>query len=55
MSCITAAAGIIYEGEFFNDMRDGCGCMWAKSGTVIEHARASTCDQLIPLFRSKVD
>jgi hypothetical protein len=26
--------GVIFEGEFFNNMRDGCGCMWGPSGPV---------------------
>ena len=40
MPGIAAASGIIYEGEFFNDLRDGCGCMWAKSGAMTEHVLA---------------
>jgi hypothetical protein len=27
-----SANGVVYEGEFFSDMRDGCGCLWTKSG-----------------------
>ena len=26
--------GVIFEGEFFNNMRDGCGCIWGPSGPV---------------------
>ena len=25
-------SGVTYEGEFFNDLKDGCGCLWTETG-----------------------